>query len=810
MISSYLKLALRHLIKHKLYALINILGLALGLTIFLFGVILVNYENNHDNMFAKRERTFTVGSVFSPNAGTGIREYPNVRTAYAPLFRAEIGEAELVARSINRVQLLSIDNNHYYQNIRFVEKGFTDIFDFNYLKGDKRALNDPSALIITESSARKLFGDTNVVGQVLTLSHQLDMHIAAVIEDVAADSHFNSSFLPDNKLAIFAPLQALVNLGEFDMAGSWQGLDPNDYTYILLPENKDRAWLQGQVEAVSLRHAPEEETEHISALKVRPLIEANTQIWDAFGFPVLISVQMLGLMILIIACLNYTNLATAQSFGRTKEVGLRKTFGAGHGQLLIQFLIESISLAFFAMLIAVAGIELLLPLYNAITGKEVSLDYLAILPWLLVITLAVGLLAGAYPAYLISRLSPIDSLRNAFLKGRKGVRFRSLMIASQFAISIFMLAMVMIINFQNGKMKELSSTFLDAPTLILKRVAVPQIQDKHETLRQELMKLPGVQGVSFSGVVPYRSSGNVKNVTPTSGDQSQELDIHLESIDTEFLANYRIPLLAGRPFDLNIANDIFNAQVEQVNVIINQLAANRLGLGQGDQAIGKLFFNIIDEDNPQPQVYKVIGLIPDQYFYGTHSDISPMAFYINPTLHSFASIKLEQSELSQTINAIEDTWKQVIDDYPVEHSFLDFYFNLFFRFPEGINNVLTAFAGVALSLALFGLFGLAAFMAQRRTKEIGIRKVMGASIGQIVRLLIWQFSKPVLWSILVAIPLAYLASSTYLDFFPERIDYILPLIVLACAIGIVTAWTIVAGHAIKIARATPIRSLRYE
>ncbi|TQV72589.1 FtsX-like permease family protein [Exilibacterium tricleocarpae] len=810
MISIYIKLALRYLAKYRLYALINILGLALGLTIFLFGSMVIDYEKDHDNMFSERDRTFIVGSIFAPAAGTGILEYPNVKTTYGPLFDLEIEEAEVVARSIYRAPIVTVDNSHYYQGIRFVEAGFTDIFDFRYLHGDSTAVNNPRGLIVTVSTAKKLFGHADVLGEVVSLNHKYDMHIAAVIEDVALDSHFNTSFLPDNDLAAIASLQALVALEGFDMAGSWKGLSPYNMTYILLPENRDRQWLQNQVDAVAERHAPEDEHELISALKVRPLVEVNTQIWDAFGFPVLESIQLLGLLILVVACLNYTNLATAQSFGRSREVGLRKTLGATRLQLLSQFLIESLSLAAFAMLLALAGIELLVPAFNGWAGKGLALDYLGILPGLVLVTLLVGLLAGAYPAFLISRLNPIEGLRNVVMKGRRGNRFRAFMIAAQFAISIFMLAMVMIIYFQNEKIKEISSTFLKAQTVILKRINTEGVVPKHDTLQRELSRIDGVQAVTFSNDVPYNSGGLSAEVTPVSGDETLSFDTKIISVDTDFMAAYDIELLAGRPFDETVANDLYREEVGRVNVIVNRLAAKKLGFDEGREVIGKSFYKLANDEDGQTFEYTVIGLVPDHYFDGAHSAIAPMTFLMQPDSYSFASLRVSGHDLNQTLSDIDAVWDQVVGDYPIQRTFLDFYFNLFFRFPEGINNVLAAFAGVALSLALIGLFGLAAFMAQRRTREIGIRKVMGASVSQIVRLLIWQFSLPVIWSLLVATPLAYLASSIYLDFFPERIDFTLPVILLASALGVLTAWAIVAGHAINIARTTPARSLRYE
>ncbi len=810
MITSYIKLALRNLIKQRLYAFINIVGLTIGLCVFLFASILVRYESNHDNMFSEHNRIYTVSSIFASTSGSSISEIWNIRTAYGPLFDLEIKELEQVARAIQRERIISVENDHYYQSIRFVDSGFTRIFDFKYMHGDKTAIDDPLGLIVTESTAIKLFGHTEILGEVITLDHRYDMHIAAVIEDLAADSHFNFSLLPGFKLTAIASIQTLVALDDFELAGEWKTLRPYDLTYILLPENRDKNWLQDQVNTVSDRHAPEDEFETIKALKIKNLTEANTGVWEALGFPVLGSVQLLGLLILIISTVNYVNLATAQSLGRSREIGLRKTLGAERSQLLTQFLIESLTITAFAMLLAVSGIELLIPAYNGWTGKAVTLNYLSIFPWLIFTTIIVGLVAGAYPAYMITRQNPIDSLRNVNIKSRKGSFFRSSMITVQFSISIFMLAMVMTISSQNNKVEEMGNEFPKSQIVLLERVDENGIQNKHETLRQEFNNIGDTQGVAFSNGAPFISRGGTQKVTPIKGDESLGFDLRALSIDFEFMDVYNIDLLAGRSFKREIANDMYNEDVEQINVIVNQLTAKKLGFDKAENAIGHTFHQLIDGDNIKPREYRIVGLVADQYFLGVTSDIVPMVFLIRPELHNFASIKVNQNNLSHTLTEIDSIWSRVIENQPIRRTLLEFHFNTLFRILEAIKNVLSSFAIVALSLALIGLFGLAAFIAQRRTKEIGIRKIMGANTYQIIRLLLWQFSLPVIWSMLFAVPLAYFASKIYLDFFPERIDFVIPIILLACLISIFTAWIVVVSNTISIARAKPIKSLRYE
>ncbi|MEH6634548.1 MAG: FtsX-like permease family protein [Halioglobus sp.] len=813
MYSNYLKLALRNMAKNRLYAFINIAGLAIGLAVFLFGSILASYERDHDSMFTQRDRIFTAGSVFGPDADIGVAETDSIYTAMAPLIENDIGEIEAIVRTVNREFLISVGekNDSYYQTVSFADKDLTKIFNFQYLYGDATAIDDPSGVILSESIAQKFFGRSDVVGEILELDHKHDLRVAAVIADIAPDSHFNSFLLSKREPKIFAALPALESLDDIVLADNWGNLSMGDLTYMLLPADKDRHWLQDQLNAVYQRHAPEDQLDFLPSLHVRPLVESNTMIWEAIGIPAIDTVRLLGLLVLLIACVNYTNLAIAQSLARTREVGLRKTFGATQSQLLIQFLLESLTTVVLSMLLAVACMEFIIPAFNEWGGKAVTLDYLAIAPFLLLTTIAVGITAGAYPAFLITRSSPIDSLNNAMLKGGRGNLFRSIMIGSQFAIAIFILASVLVMYFQNQQVERSSNVFPKDNIVILERVDVDDIQQRHETLRQQLLALPGVENVSFSSQVPFEQNNRAQLVSRIKGDEAAGLMLNNVSIDEGFLETYDIPLLGGRLLTRSVANDVRNDESEQVNVLVNQLAIQSLGFDSAETALGQSYFSTPSETNDDPLVqYTIVGHVPDQNFLGLHNKIKPMAFIVDPESNRVASVRVKGVDLSNTLADIEAVWQRVNPDYPIQQRFLDDVFAEVYVMFKNMNWVLGGFAAVALSLALIGLFGLAAFMAERRTREIGIRKVLGARVGQIVRLLVWQFSIPVLWSLLVAMPLAYAASGIYLNFFSERITMLPLIIVLASVMGIVTAWLIVASHALKIALANPIQSLRYE
>ena len=803
------KIALRNLRKNKAFAAINITGLAIGLTIYVFGGLIVNYERTHDTFFERYDRIYTIGAIASPDLNVGIDRFNAVQTALGPIIVEQLTDVEAVARSVQREFLVTMGPDQFYQNIFFNDPTLMTIFDFDYVAGDASAIEDPSAFIVTEAAAIKYFGRTDVTGETITLDNEFDFYIGAVIKDLPLNSHFNSSFLLDSALEIIAPIQALNRLRDWDVEGNWNNLSIGDMTYVLLPAELDGAWLEAQLAAMFDRVVPEDARQAIQSFTVSPLQAANTSVWDMIGIPVIEVVSLLSLLVLVVACVNYTNLATAQSLGRSREVGMRKTMGAGQRQLLTQFLVESLVIASIAMVIAIAILEILIPLFNTSTGKGLTLNYLSTLPWLVLTTALVGLLAGLYPAWLITRASPIDALRDTARKGKKGSRMRAVMIGAQFSISAFMLALVAIVFMQNERVKESSYIFPRSEVFTLDRLNVDAIRDRLDTLRIELEALPNVSSVSYSSQVPYEQNNSGNIVSQQPGDEAGKFQLSNIRMSPEFLTTYDIPVVAGRALSRDITNDTQIDDAELVNVLANEMLVEKLGFASPEEAIGQSFFNFDEEEGPLPE-YVIVGVVPTQNITGLFNEEKAYYFAYTPNWMRIGSVRITGGNIMQTVQDIEDVWDSVIPDYPMQGRFLDDTFNEVYVILKYMNMALAGFAFVALSLAMIGLFGLAAFMAAQRTKEIGVRKVLGASSAQIARLLVWQFSKPVLWGLVVALPLAYIASASYLNFFADRIGTAIPILLVAGLVAVVLAWGTVAGHAIRIARANPVYALRYE
>jgi putative ABC transport system permease protein len=802
------KIALRNLRKNKVFALVNILGLALGLTIYVFGGLLVKYESTHDMFFENAANTYTIGSIAAPDLDVGVDRFNATFTTVGPIIEAELQDVRKVARTVPTEFLLSVDDKSFYESVNFSDAALLEIFDFTYVYGDAKALQDPSGLVLTEASAIKYFGRTDVVNETITFDNEFDFHVTGVIEDLPLNSHFSSLVIADAGLNFIAPINGLNRMRDWDLAGNWRNLSIGNMTYVLLPETLGEEWLTTQVDGIYERLVPDEQKKVLAGLTVSSLQRANLAVWDMIGMPVIAVVSLLSFLVLIVACVNYTNLATAQSLGRSREVGMRKTMGASQIQLLAQFLIESLVIASLAMIVAIAALELIIPLFNNVANKSLTLDYLRTLPWLVLTTVLVGLIAGMYPAWLITRASPIDALRDLARKGKKGARMRAVMIGAQFAISAFMLAIVSIVFMQNEKVKESSYVFPRSEIYTMDRLFVEGIQDRLDTLKYELEAIPNVSTVSYSSQVPYEQNNSQRSVSLQPGDEAGQLNLHTMDMSPDFLKTYDIPLLAGRGLDRNIAQDIQKEDSTAINVVINELAMTNLQFGTPNDAINQRFYRL-DEDGNSTE-YIVVGVVPTQNIVGLFNEVKPWMFSYDPSTLRVGSIRIEGGNIMDTVEEIEAAWKRVVPEYPLQGRFLDEVFEDVYNILKFMNMALAGFAFIALALASVGLFGLAAFMAAQRTKEIGMRKVLGASTAQIARLLVWQFSMPVLWALAIALPAAYFASTQYLNFFAERIESPVLVLIVAGALAVTLAWSTVAGHAIRIARSNPIMALRYE
>lgn len=806
MLSNYILIAWRQLAKNKLYATINIIGLAVGLIVYVLGSSIVDYEESYDLFWENSERIFTVGSLFGPSANIGVSETDGIYTAFAPFIKTEIDDIEAVARTVGREFLVSINNDHYYQRIQFADPEFLQIFDFDYLEGDPSALTNPQGVLLTADAKKKFFGSEPALGKTLKLDHNVELHVSAVVENLPKHTHLSGSITSSGAFEVVAPLDALNQAIDYDLAGNFNNLSSGDNTYILVAQGRDRNWLQSAMDGIFQRHYPDPDQDFIAGLKVRELVKMNTVIWDAVGLPVMDSVRLLALLVLIVAIVNYTNLATAQSLGRIREIGMRKTMGATRSQLVGQFLIEGLAVVLLSMCICILALTVLVPFFNDAWDKSLSFDLLTTVPWLLTTTVLVGLAAGAYPAILITRTSPIEALRAGASSGASGGRFRTGMLILQFAISIFMLAMVAVVFLQNKRVEESAEIYPKSQILTLSRLRIEAIQARLGTLRNEVLQIPGVEDMTYASQLPFEQSNSGFSATREPGNKEASMLLNQISVDGHFFKTLDIPIIAGRTLDNAISADTVGESI--ANVILNELALNKLGFSSPGEALGQQFYDYSDDG--EGLTYTIVGVVPDQNFQGFHNEVKPLVFKMRPSGFSDGAIRVRSADMAEVRAQVEAVWTRLVPDYPVQAGYLEDEFQDTYSVYRNIANILGGFALVAMLLSLMGLFGLAAFMAASRTKEIGIRKVMGASSTQITRLLIWRFSKPVMWALLIALPLSYLAANQFLLFFADRIDVVEVVVLCSGVIALLVSWFVVGIHAARIAKANPIVALRYE
>ena len=654
-------------------------------------------------MFKNVDRIYTIGSTAAPELNVGVDKFNSTFMAVAPIIKAELPDVDAVARTRGREYLLTSGAESYYEGTRFADPEFLTIFDFNYIHGDSSALDDPSGLLITEAVAIKYFGKTDVIGEVITFDNQFDFSVTAVIEEPPLNTHFNA-LIEDQGFGIVVPLRALNRLDDYDAdVGDWNNLSIGDMTYVMPPESLDQAWLQTQVDRIFETLVPEEEAEVIASLNVHPLPYANVAVWDMIGMPVIAVISLLSLMVLVVACVNYTNLATAQSLGRTREVGMRKTMGATQTQLLIQFLVESLVITSIAMIFAIAALEMIIPLFNNAANKSMALDYAATMPWLLLTTLLVGLLAGLYPAWLITRTNPIEALRDIARKGKKGSLVRSFMIGAQFAISAFMLAMVTIVYLQNEKVKESSYIFPRSEIYVLDRLRVEGISERLETLRRELEALPNIDSVAYSSQVPFEQNNSQNTLSTIQGDESSGMMLMNMRMSPEFLEAYDIPILAGRNLSRDISNDILSDESESLNILINKMTMTLMGFNNPADVINQRLYS--QSEDSALREYIIVGVVPTQNIVGLFNEEKPWFFQHSPDSLRIGSIRISGGNIMETVASIEDVWDSVIPEYPIQGRFLDEVFEDIYSILKYMNMALAIFALVALSLALIGLFG---------------------------------------------------------------------------------------------------------
>ncbi len=790
MVRNYLKVALRTLRKNKIFSLINVSGLALGMACCVLIFLNVLDELSFDKF---QQHYDDIYRVVMSNTGASVPNMSIVSYPVGPALKRDFPEVLEAARfrSMGRV-LLRNQEKRFYETIFFADSTAFNIFSFAAAAGDPNtALTQPNSIVITEEMADKYFGDEGALGK--TLSADLfntgewqDLRVTAVLQNIPKNSHFRFDFLVSMQNDLTQQQERWDNVFMI-------------YTYILLPSNYDPGILQAKLEGYVKKYEPENPwyTLHLQPMKEIRLHSKLSADQNPGDITYVVIFSAIAVLILLIACINFMNLSTARSSQRAKEVGVRKVVGAFRYQLIRQFLSEAILMSMTGGLVALALVELFLPAFNYFSGKELSLtlaDRGVIALVLSVLSLIVGLLSGSYPAFVLSSFYPSEVLKGKFRKGEVGVLLRKGLVVFQFAASIALIFSTAVIHKQMQFVRN-KNLGLNAEQVLAARLN-DEARQNYQALKSELQSHPRILSIAASSGVP--TSGNNWTRFRIAAMEQLRGMMHY-SVDEEFIKTYGIELAAGRNFHKGEVG-----QSQPAVFLLNQTAVE-LAESSTEEVLGA---RLEMEENGSGMV---IGTLKDFHVSSMRVKVQPIILIPGqPENFSYVSIKLRVGDLPATMSFIEKTWQKLVPTYPLNAFFVDDKFERLYETDRKLGNIMMAFAGLAVFVACLGLLGLAGQMAEYRTKEIGVRKVLGATLANVVVLLSRDFTKWVLVANLIAWPAGYFAMNKWLQDFAYRTEIGLDAFLLAGAMTFLIALLTVSYHAVKTALTNPAQSLRYE
>jgi len=822
MFRNYLTVAFRNIAKHRLYSFINIAGLAVGLASAILILLLVRDELSYDKWIPGADNLYRAQVTFKVPGRDAIDGAPAM-FPLGPAMKADIPQVQAAVRLGSQHSAVRYGDRQFFEEVKTADPEFFQVVQLPLVKGDPATvLSRPESAVISESLARKYFGDADPIGKVVQLDAGPTVQITGVMRDLPTNTHLDVSFV--------IPMMSKANRSGPDEMKRPRWTSINYYTYVRLAPGTDvKTVLNGMAGIFRKNINPREFglSQDVSEL-VKPGIVAFTDIHltsNRFGemkpnsdWTTVYGFAAIAGLILLIACINFMNLATARAMQRSREVSMRKVMGAQRRQLIAQFLGESVLLSLLALALALAFVEIVLPYFGQFLDRNLTMNYFT--DWdvslgVVVLAVVAGVLGGLYPAFIISGFRPAMVLK-ANRSGQSGSgTLRSALVIMQFAISIGLGIATAVVYGQTVYARNLELGFARDNTLILTGIGRDQVMPTRESLRAELSSNPNIVAVTGSGEEPFGGDENNSLIwSPASPGDS--ILIRVKFIEPDFFAAYRVPLIAGRYFDRARGEDMFDVKEnddvgpDNRSIILNQSAVRRLGFKTPQEAIGKVLREGTGPDGKIKVSRIIVGVVSDANFDSLRSPILPTVFTWNPHGLNYYNVRVRAGHMAEAKTFVERTWNKFVPSLPVRLAFLDENYEKQFAADEKRGQMFAAFSGIAIFIACLGLFGLASFTAERRTKEIGIRKVFGASVRDVVRLLVWQFSKPVLIANLIAWPVAWYYLRNWLDGFAYRID-LSPLYFIAAAlVALLIAWATVSAQAMRAARSRPVNALRYE
>ncbi|MGI8952368.1 MAG: FtsX-like permease family protein [Chitinophagaceae bacterium] len=799
MFKSYFKIAFRNLKKNKLYTFVNITGLTVGIVSCILIGLYISHELSYDKFNKNADRIVRVTMDYG---GNGTSEKVAVTgTKVGPQFKRTFPSVQSFCRVIKHSQVVAYSDDKLFdeKNFLYADSSFFQIFSFQLLQGDaKTVLNAPDKVVLTKHIAEKYFGNENAVGKTLRLNNNKDYQVTGIAADVPGNSQIQFDFI--------------ASFGSLDVSKNEEWWSANYITYLLLNKPENIAQLQNQIASYMKTKVAKELdftgsdylTYHLEPLKKVHLYSSLEGLEPNGNISYIYILGIVAFLILLIACINYTNLATAQSASRSAEIGIRKVFGAHKWQLFYQFISESAVLTFVALISALFVSIELLPLFNSVSGKSLTAGMLLQpLPIIAMIFLGiiVTVFAGGYPSIILSNSKLINILKSGFRISSSGGGLRKSLIVFQFVISIFLIATTIIILQQLSFIQHKNLGY-DKEHIIVLPVD-KQVRENYDAIKKAVAANPNV--VSVSG--GYESPVFVQwgdGISVDNGGVKKGLMVNAMPVDLDYIKTMGMQIIAGSDYTLADLQQIDTSNNEanlHYTYMLNETAAKAIGWTP-EQAIGKTITKGVSG--------QVKAVVKDFHIASLHEPIKPVVIFLAPRFVNDMFIKVSGKNIPSTIQFLQSVWKERVPQRPFEYHFLDEEYNNLYIAEQRTAQVFGVFSTIAILLACLGLFALAAFTTMQRTKEIGIRKVLGASLANITTLVSTEFLKLVFIAIIIATPLAWWASQKWIQNFAYRINLQWWVFALAGICAVIIALVTVSYHAIKAAMANPVNSLRTE
>ncbi|MBB6110513.1 putative ABC transport system permease protein [Mucilaginibacter lappiensis] len=805
MLKNYLLVALRNLSKHKAFSFINIVGLAIGMAACLLILQYVNFELSFDNFHAKKDRIFRINQD-RYNNGKLSTQWAGGAFAPGNAFKAALPEIEDFVKIVGADRVLANykDQKMAITNDYYVSESFFNIFSFPLISGDpKTALKEPNTVVISEEVAQKLFHDTDPVGRSLTINNDKPLKITGVMKNVPVNSHMKFDFLQSyNTLLKENPPNK-----DFNLDNAW--LNDGCKTYVLLRTGVDPKILERKFIPIvkkvydAYKSAGEDAVYTLQSVQNIHLYSNRMIEFQPNGDGKSVYLMLgIAIFVIIIAWINYINLATARGIGRAKEVGVRKTLGSAKAQLIAQFMLEAMLLNGLAIVLAIVFILICLPVFSRVSGLQMGFDmFTKPIFWgfMLGIFVLGSFFSGFYPAIVLSSFRPVEVMKGKILASPKGVVLRKAMVVFQFAASIFLLIGSLTVFRQLKFMQNQKLGLKIDQTLIIKPPLnkIDSFYRDMSAFKQESLRQSVVKSVTVSTSIPGEPIGwNAGGIKLTTADQSQGKQYRIIGSDYDYLAAYDLKLVAGRKFSKDYGNDPHS-------VVLSKKAAEQMGFTKPEDALGK-------QVDFWGQAYRIVGVVDNFHQQSLRDAYDAIIFRCIPDVRGYVSIKISTTNLPQTIADLKKTWAAFFPGDQFDYFFLDQYFNEQYQTDQRFGQVFGVFTGIAIFVACLGLFGLVSYTIVQRTKEIGIRKVLGATVNSILTLLYKDFAALVIISFVVSAPLAWYAINQWLQTYAFRVDIGPLLFLVPFLIVMVIAFATVSYLSVKAALTNPVKSLKTE